>query len=172
MISEKVARSGSAVLNRRTALSSALAGTVCAVLRKMPAAKAQAKKYSGLSLVYASWGGLHQAAHKKSWCDPFSQKTGANITQDTLLSYAKLRTDLEAGRSVWDVVDINSGFFYSTKNNNYFLPIDRSIVHGERVRPALVDQFGIGCEVWAYTLGYNGSAITEGARRDGAISST
>ncbi len=110
---------------------------------------------SGKEMVFASWGGVYQDAQKTAYCDPFSAATGATVIQDGPASGAKLRTMVESGAPIWDVVDVTDIFLYSNVKNDLFEPIDTSIVDASSVDPTYNHEFGVGCIVWSYNVGFN-----------------
>lgn len=110
---------------------------------------------AGREMVFASWGGSYQDAQKRSYCDPFSQSTGVNVVQDGPASGAKLRTMVEAGAPIWDVVDVTDIFLYANAGKGLFEKIDSSIVDTSDVDPVYVHDNGVGCIVWSYNIGWN-----------------
>lgn len=119
----------------------------------------RAASLEGKELVFASWGGSYQDAQKVAYCDPFSKATGATVIQDGPMSGAKLRAMVEGGQPVWDVVDVTDIFLYANAARGLFEKIDTSIVDTSRVDPKFVHEYGIGCIVWSYNVGYNTDAF-------------
>ncbi len=117
-----------------------------------------ADDFKGKTVVFASWGGAYQDAEKASYCDPFAQLTGARVLQDGPMNAAKFRAMIEGGAPDWDVADVTIDFLYAGIGDNLFEKIDRSIVDTSRVSPELVNDYGIGCIVWSYNLGYSTKA--------------
>jgi putative spermidine/putrescine transport system substrate-binding protein len=112
----------------------------------------------GKTVVFASWGGAYQEAQKVSYCDPFAQATGARVVQDGPMNAAKFRAMIEGGAPDWDVADVTIDFLYAGIGDRLFEPIDKTIVDTSRVDPRFVNDFGIGCIVWSYNLGYSTKA--------------
>ena len=144
-------------LTRRTLLrgSLGLAGAVAAGAA-FPARAAVDLK--GKTVVFASWGGAYQDAEKVSYCDPFAQMTGARVVQDGPMNVAKFRAMIESGAPDWDVADITIDFLYAGIGDKLFEKIDKSIVDTSRLDPRFVNDYGIGCIVWSYNLGYSTKA--------------
>lgn len=109
----------------------------------------------GRQMVFASWGGVYQDAQKTSYCDPFANATGVDVVQDGPASGAKLRTMVETGAPIWDVVDVTDIFLYSNSGKNLFEKIDTSIVDTSIVDPNYLHPYGVGCIVWSYNIGWN-----------------
>lgn len=146
-------------LTRRTALGAALAASAAPVL------PARAADLRGKTVVFASYGGAYQDAEKVSYCDPFAAATGARVVQDGPLQTAKLRAMVEGGAPDWDVADVTIDFLYAGAKDNLFEPIDTKLVDTSRIDPKFVHEFGIGCIVWSYNIGYSTKAyVTPGSQ--------
>lgn len=107
------------------------------------------------TVVFASWGGAYQEAEKVSYCEPFAAATGAHVVQDGPMNSAKFRTMVEGGTPDWDVADITIDFLYSGIGDKLFEKIDTKIVDTSRIDPRFVNEYGVGCIVWSYNLGYS-----------------
>jgi len=118
-----------------------------------------AEALKGKTLVFASWGGAYQDAEKTCYCDPFAQATGAKVLQDGPMNTAKFRTMIDGGAPDWDVTDITIDFLYSGIGDQLFEKIDKSVVNTNRLDPRFVNDYGIGCIVWSYNLGYSTKAF-------------
>ncbi len=110
------------------------------------------------TVVFASWGGSYQDAEKVSYCEPFAAATGAHVVQDGPMNSAKFRTMVEGGSPDWDVADITIDFLYNGIGDTLFEKIDTTIVDTSRIDPRFVNEYGIGCIVWSYNLGYSTKA--------------
>ena len=139
-------------VNRRTLLISGVAATTAATLPNLGFAQA---KYSGVKVVFASWGGIYQEASKKGYCDSFAAKTGATVIQDGPVDYAKLRTMIASGSPTWDVVDVTIDFLYNAAQDGLFEKIDTSIVDVKSIPSKYVHEYGIANIVWSYNIAYN-----------------
>lgn len=120
-------------------------------------------KFAGRTVVFAGWGGAYQEAEKAGYCDPFAEKTGANVVQDGPVDYAKVRLMAESGKADWDVVDVEGIFLYSAEKG-VLAPIDKTIVDTSHIDPKFVHENGIGCIVWSWNLGYSKSTYSEDSR--------
>jgi putative spermidine/putrescine transport system substrate-binding protein len=118
-----------------------------------------AEDLKGKTVVFASWGGAYQDAEKACYCDPFVRATGAKVLQDGPMNTAKFRTMIDSGAPDWDVTDITIDFLYSGIGDQLFEKIDKSIVDTSRLDPRFVNDYGIGCIVWSYNLGYSTKAF-------------
>ncbi len=132
--------------------SVALAGAL--TMGGFSAARA-AEDFKGKTVVFAGWGGSYQDAEKVSYCDPFAKATGARVVQDGPMNAAKFRAMIESGTPDWDVADITIDFLYAGIGDNLFEKIDTKIVDTSRIDPRFVNEYGVGCIVWSYNLGYS-----------------
>lgn len=121
-----------------------------------------AAELKGKTVVFASWGGAYQDAERVSYCEPFAKATGARVVQDGPMDVAKFRAMIEGGAPDWDVVDITIDFLYAGIGDNMFEKIDRSIVDTSKIAPQFVNEYGVGCIVWSYNLGYSTKAYAAG----------
>lgn len=143
-------------MSRRLFLEvAALSGSALVLGSGILSSASAATDLKGREMVFASWGGSYQDAQKKSYCDPFQQSTGVVVIQDGPASGAKLRTMVEAGAPIWDVVDVTDIFLYANAGKDLFEKIDSSIVDTKEVDPIYVHDNGVGCIVWSYNIGYN-----------------
>jgi putative spermidine/putrescine transport system substrate-binding protein len=123
-----------------------------------------ATELKGKTVVFASWGGAYQDAEKQAYCEPFAAATGATVVQDGPMNAAKFRAMIESGAPDWDVADVTIDFLYAGIGDKLFEKIDKNLVHTDRISPQFVNDYGIGCIVWSYNLGYSTKAFTAGAQ--------
>jgi putative spermidine/putrescine transport system substrate-binding protein len=144
---------------RRTVLTGA------AALAATPfAARAQGgPDLKGTTVVFTSWGGAYQDAEKVSYCEPFAKATGATVVQDGPMNVAKFRTMASSGTPDWDVVDITGGFLEVAAKDGLLEKIDTKLVNVGRLDPRFVHDYGVGCIVWSYNLGYSTAAFPNDA---------
>jgi putative spermidine/putrescine transport system substrate-binding protein len=144
---------------RRTMLAGAAASAA------LPsAAWAQgANDLKGTTVVFASWGGAYQDAEKAAYCEPFAKATGATVVQDGPMNVAKFRAMAGSGTPDWDVVDITGGFLEVAAKDGLLEKIDPKLVTLDRIDPRFVHDYGVGCIVWSYNLGYSTAAFPNGA---------
>src|SRR5262249_42464318 len=123
-----------------------------------------AQSFPNTKLVFTSWGGVYQNMQKEAFCEPFSKKTGATVVQDGPVDYSKYRIMVKSGNPTWDVLDVEAAFLQSGLTDGLFEKIDPKIVDLSRVDPKFVHEYGVGADVWAYTLGYSLTTFNEGNR--------
>ncbi len=121
-----------------------------------------ATELKGKTVVFASWGGSYQDAERVSYCEPFSTATGARVVQDGPMDSAKFRAMIEGGAPDWDVVDVTIDFLYAGIGDTMFEKIDKAVVNTSQISPQFVNDYGVGCIVWSYNLGYSTKAYAAG----------
>jgi putative spermidine/putrescine transport system substrate-binding protein len=148
---------------RRTLLRlAALLGADGAVASAPGIAYAAGQQYAGRTIAFASFGGAYQDAQVASFCAPFAAATGAKVLQVAPVEYAKLRTMVQSGKPVWDVVDVNVEFLYTAAKDGLFEKIDPAAAHVERIKPEFRHEYGAANVVWSNNIGYVPSAFAEG----------
>jgi putative spermidine/putrescine transport system substrate-binding protein len=118
----------------------------------------------GKTVVFASWGGAYQDAEKQCYCEPFAAATGATVVQDGPMNAAKFRAMIESGAPDWDVADVTIDFLYAGIGDKLFEKIDTKLVDAGRLSPQFVNDYGIGCIVWSYNLGYSTKVFPAGTQ--------
>jgi putative spermidine/putrescine transport system substrate-binding protein len=122
-----------------------------------------ANDLKGTTVVFASWGGAYQEAEKVSYCEPFEKATGAKVVQDGPMNVAKFRAMAASGAPDWDVVDVTGGFLEVAIKDGLLEKIDPKLVHLDRIDPRFVSDYGVGCIVWSYNLGFSTTAFPNGS---------
>jgi putative spermidine/putrescine transport system substrate-binding protein len=145
------ARSGSAATRRDVLLGCAGLAAGLAGAR----AHAAGADLHGTTIVFAGWGGAYQDAEKACYCDPFAAATGARVVQDGPMNPAKFRTMIASGSPDWDVADVTIDFLYNGIGDKLFEKIDTKLVDTSRIDPRFVSEYGVGCIVWSYNVGYS-----------------
>jgi putative spermidine/putrescine transport system substrate-binding protein len=125
---------------------------------------ARAADLTGKTVVFASWGGAYQDAEKQCYCEPFAVATGATVVQDGPMNAAKFRAMIGSGAPDWDVADVTIDFLYAGVGDKLFEKIDPALVHTDRLSPQFVNDYGVGCIVWSYNLGYSTKIFPTGPR--------
>lgn len=83
---------------------STIAGAVAAGLLAAPAAGFADDK----ELTIVSWGGAYEESQRRAYYEPYSERTGTEITQESKSAQglANVRAQVESGNVTWDVVDM------------------------------------------------------------------
>src|SRR6516225_1247554 len=142
---------------RRTVLAGAAASAL-----PLSARAQGANDLKGTTVVFASWGGAYQEAEKMAYCEPFEKATGAKVVQDGPMNVAKFRAMAGSGTPDWDVVDITGAFLEVAAKDGLLEKIDPKLVTLSRIDPRFVHEYGVGCIVWSYNLGYSTKVFPAG----------
>ena len=150
-------------MTRSTTRRTVLAGAAAVAATPFAARAQGAADLKGTTVVFASWGGAYQDAEKVSYCEPFAKATGAIVVQDGPMNVAKFRAMASSGTPDWDVVDITGGFLEVAAKDGLLEKIDTKLVNVGRLDQRFVHEYGVGCIVWSYNLGYSTTAFPNGA---------
>lgn len=72
--------------------------------------EAALEKHRGQSFVFTSWGGGFQEGQRKAYLEPFQEKFGIEIIEDSPPTpYSKIGAQAETGNITWHVIDIGVG---------------------------------------------------------------
>lgn len=107
------------------------------------------------SLTFTSWGGVYQDAQVEAFIEPFSETTGIQVHEDPTLSYAKVKTMVNAENVTWDVITVE-GFWAVQQCGELLEPLDTDAVDMSGIDPALM-QSECGAPLLTYisTVYYN-----------------
>ena len=105
-------------------------------------------------LIIANSGGAMGEAKRTALYDPFTSKTGIEITTVAGADMAKLRLQVEQGAVEWDVVDVGHAALPTANRLNLFEPIDEGIVNWEGIVEDARNPFAIGATIYAGGIGY------------------
>jgi putative spermidine/putrescine transport system substrate-binding protein len=130
------------------------------------------------SMTVVSFGGAYGAAQKKHMIDPFMAKTGARILfEDYSGGIAEIKTQVEAGNILWDVVDIEVIDLERACSEGLLEVIPRDILPpGADGTPALQDFYpealanecGVGVIFWSTIFAYNKTVFPNGGPQTAA----
>jgi putative spermidine/putrescine transport system substrate-binding protein len=89
------------------------------------------------TLTFMSGGGTYQDAQNKAFIEPFTAETGIKVNNDTTLSYAKVKTMVDAGNVTVDVIPAE-GYWAVQECGKALQPLDKTIVNMSDLDPALI----------------------------------
>ena len=118
------------------------------------------------SLNFVSWGGTTQDAQKQAWAVPYSQASGARVTQDGPTDYGKLKAMVESGNVQWDVVDVEADFALRAASEGLLEPLDFSVIQRDKIDPRFVSDHGVGSFFFSFVLGFNQGKLGGKAPQD------
>lgn len=88
-------------------------------------------------LTVMTGGGIYGDSLQKTYLDPFAQETGVKVANDPTLSYAKIKTQVEANNVTIDLVPAE-GYWAVQQCGKLLEPLDKSIVDTSKINPALI----------------------------------
>jgi len=147
--------------NRRTVIKGLGAGAFAlaapAILRS---AQAQSKE-----VVYATWGGSWEDAMRKVWFDPFAQQTGIKVKTIQGPDYGKIRAMVRAGKTEWDVVEVNPDFQWVGPREGLLEKLDFNIIKTEDLIKGeeLITEYSVPGGFWSRVLVYNTKKFPTGS---------
>lgn len=77
-------------------------------------------------LTLVTWGGTTEEGFKKTYADPFTEKTGIKTKMVSPVDYGKYTAQLKSGNVTWDWVDIEG--WYAYQKQDAWAKIDRNVV--------------------------------------------
>ena len=145
-------KSGSTkTFSRRHALKLGLAaGAVVSAPAIIGSARAKSK-----NLVVVNSGGKMGEAKRKALYEPFTKKTGIEITTVAGPELAKLKLQVENKAVEWDVVDMGHATLPTAIRLGLLEPIDEKIVDWEGIVKQARSPFAIGGTIYAGGIGYH-----------------
>ena len=117
-------------------------------------------------LVVTSWGGAYQDAQRKAYFEPYAKATGAKIVEDTWNGgYGIIEAKVKAGSPNWDVVQVEADELELGCADGMYEPLDWSLI-GSKADwlPIGVSECGVGTNIWATMIGYDGDKIADGPK--------
>ena len=112
------------------------------------------------ALTFVMWGGSIQEANMESYVQPWAEKEGVRVLQDSPTDYAKLRAQVESGKPSWGVVQVEPNFAVQACKEGLLEKIDTSVVDTSVVDPEMVSECAVPNIIEDFTIGYNTDVFT------------
>ena len=108
------------------------------------------------SVTFVSQGGAYQEAQTKAILNPASKELGITIKQDSSPNaYPIIKTQVESGKVVWDLVDVPSGACIRGISANLYEKIDPALVpNAASLDPRMRDDYSVGYITYSTVLAY------------------
>jgi putative spermidine/putrescine transport system substrate-binding protein len=137
----------------------AAAGAVVAVAMAMPAAAEE-------QIVVVGWGGVWQDAYRKALFEPFAKETGIKVVEEEFGGeYAKLTSQIEAGKIVWDTAAFESPQVIQGCDEGAFVKLDWDAMGGrDKQIDYAAHDCGIASDIWATVMAYDGDKLADGPK--------
>ena len=126
-------------------------------------ALASAGALEARDLTVVSWGGSYQDAQRKIYFEPFSQKIGRPVLDESWDGgIGVIAAKIKAGTPNWDVVQVESEELELGCVDGMYEPIDWEKLGGkDKFMEAAVSDCGVGAIVWSTALSYDADKLKE-----------
>jgi len=101
------------------------------------------------SMTFVAYGGVTQDVMRDQWLDPWGEKHGVTVVQDSPTDYAKLVSMVEAGNPTWDLVDTEP-FFPIQECGTVVQELDLSNIDESKLPAGTVSECAV--PLWGYSL--------------------
>ena len=117
-------------------------------------------------VVVVGWGGVWQDAYRKALFEPFMKETGIKIIEEEFGGeYAKITSQVEAGKITWDVVPFESPQVIQGCDEGIFEKLDWAALGGrDKQIDYAAHDCGIASDIWATVMAYDGDKIKDGPK--------
>src|SRR5688572_11981411 len=117
-------------------------------------------------VVVVGWGGVWQDAYRKAVFEPFMKETGIKVVEEEFGGeYAKLTSQIEAGKVTWDVAAFESPQVIQGCDEGSFVKLDWESMGGrDNQLDYAAHDCGIGSDVWSTVMAYDGDKIKDGPK--------
>lgn len=145
-------------LNRRTLLSSALAGATLS----MPAIRTAAAQDK---VVYVNtWGGAWEEAAKEALFAPFTRETGIEVRTVAPVSFAKLAAQVRTGVYEFDITTLGVAELGRADQGKLLAEADKSILDPAKLWPGASKMNGIASHAFGNVLAYRNEKFPKGMK--------
>lgn len=112
--------------------------------------------------VFSSWGGTYQEAITKAWIDPFHEKTGIDVIQDTNPEIAKIKGMVDTNTVSWDVVTGGGDTLSRGMAEGLFEEITPAMVNQDHVLKEARQPYGVPSEIFSTVIGFSTEQFPDG----------
>ncbi|MCX7711406.1 MAG: ABC transporter substrate-binding protein [Clostridia bacterium] len=125
--------------------------------------KKEEPKKADKELVVVSWGGAIQDAQRTAIFKPFEEKFGVKIKEVSPPDYGKLKAMVAAGKTEWDVMDLDADFVPRGIKENLLEPLDFNIIDKTDLDPMSTNDYSVGAEYYTTGIAYNSEVVKTGS---------
>ncbi len=115
-------------------------------------------------LTITSWGGAYQKSQQEAYFKPYMAKTGAKITEEEYNGeIAKIRAMVQAGKTTWDVVDIDAQTAQQGCDEGILEKIDYSkVLSKETFEKGSVFECAVPTIIYSTIFAYDADKLKDG----------
>jgi putative spermidine/putrescine transport system substrate-binding protein len=111
------------------------------------------KGTSGVTLGFASYGGVYQKAQRDGWLTPYTALTGVQFAESEESANAEIKKQVENNAVTWDVVDVGNDFGLSA-NAAVLEPLDYSLIKKDEILPGFASDLRVADITYGVVLAY------------------
>jgi putative spermidine/putrescine transport system substrate-binding protein len=117
-------------------------------------------------VVVVGWGGVWQDAYRKALFEPFTKETGIKVIEEEFGGeYAKLTSQIEAGKVTWDLAAFESPQVIQGCDEGAFVKLDWPKLGGrDKQIDYAAHDCGIASDIWSTVLAYDADKIKDGPK--------
>jgi putative spermidine/putrescine transport system substrate-binding protein len=107
-------------------------------------------------VVFCSWGGEYQKAQREAYLNSFNEKYKIDVKEATYSGeLAKIKGMIDAHKVEWDIVSVTQELFSTGAKEDFFEPLDYSIIDTSKLLKGTVKKFGVAHLIFSTPLAYN-----------------
>jgi putative spermidine/putrescine transport system substrate-binding protein len=110
----------------------------------------------GGTLKVCSYGGSYQESQRKALIQPFADKFGVKIIEESGPDIAKVKAQVDTKAYAWDVMDLETRHIARGELENLLEPIDTNVVNLDGIDKQAIRKAAIG---WTTSLAFNKKAL-------------
>ncbi|WP_327242983.1 ABC transporter substrate-binding protein [Streptomyces sp. NBC_01320] len=134
-----------------------------------PAVAGKVKKgaLDGVTLTFASYGGIYQDGQEAAAVKPFATKSGAKVLSDGPTDYTKVKAQVDAKNVTWDVVDADT-LWAERQCGKLFMPLDSDIVDTSKLPKGMEGKCSVPAMSYGVVLMYDKKKFGDNPPKDWA----
>lgn len=115
-------------------------------------------------LTIVNWGGPPQVLQRELYYSPFTKETNVTVVEDSWTGgYGVLKAKVDSQQINWDVVQVESDEEALGCADGIFEMLDWNLIgNRDDFYPGTATDCGVGTNVYAFVLAYNGDRIADG----------
>ncbi|MET8571439.1 ABC transporter substrate-binding protein [Streptomyces sp. NPDC004783] len=108
----------------------------------------------GVTLTFASYGGIYQEGQEAAAVEPFMAEAGAEVLSDGPTDYTKIKAQVDAKNVTWDVVDTDT-LWAERQCGKLLMPLDTEIVDTSRLPEGMAGKCSVPAMSYGVVLMYD-----------------
>ena len=108
------------------------------------------------------WGGEGIQARQKAYINRFEEEFDVKVITESPTDYGKLKAMVESGNVEWDVLAVETEFLERGIDQGLLEKLDYDVIDSTGFEPWLVNDYGIGMEIYSTSIAYNTEMMPDG----------